>query len=128
MSEASRRRWEHFARTDAEYYILTEIADSSAPDARRRFFESGRHKAGEIFAAVEAELPGRGRAIEIGCGVGRLTIPMAARFGEVIGVDIAPTMLEKLAANAQEFGVANIRGALADEQWDEPARADFAYS
>jgi SAM-dependent methyltransferase len=33
------------------------------------------------------------RALDFGCGAGRLTLPLADRFGAVVGVDIAPSML-----------------------------------
>jgi SAM-dependent methyltransferase len=35
-----------------------------------------------------------GRALDFGCGVGRLTRPLADHFDEVVGVDIAPTMID----------------------------------
>ena len=35
----------------------------------------------------------RGRALDFGCGVGRLTNAMATYFDEVIGVDISSTMI-----------------------------------
>ena len=35
-----------------------------------------------------------GSALDFGCGVGRLSIPLSKRFAKVIGVDIAPTMVE----------------------------------
>jgi ubiquinone/menaquinone biosynthesis C-methylase UbiE len=37
----------------------------------------------------------RGRALDFGCGVGRLTQPLAAYYDEVFGVDIAPSMIDK---------------------------------
>jgi SAM-dependent methyltransferase len=36
----------------------------------------------------------RGRALDFGCGVGRLTQALAAHFEEVWGVDIAPSMID----------------------------------
>ncbi len=33
-------------------------------------------------------------ALDFGCGVGRLSIPLSNRFTRVVGVDIAPTMVE----------------------------------
>lgn len=34
------------------------------------------------------------RALEIGCGIGRLLGPIAARVGRVIGIDVSPRMVE----------------------------------
>jgi SAM-dependent methyltransferase len=73
-------------------------------------------------------LPGRDLAIEIGCGVGRLLIPMSSRFERVVGVDVAPTMLARLRENCTRFGAANVQPALVDEPWDRPSQADFAYA
>lgn len=39
------------------------------------------------------EIPKR-RALDFGCGVGRLTQALANYFDEVVGVDVAPSMLE----------------------------------
>ncbi|MBC8113784.1 MAG: class I SAM-dependent methyltransferase [Candidatus Saccharimonas sp.] len=39
---------------------------------------------------------GRDRTVvEIGCGVGRISAVLAERFGRVIGVDVAPTLIEE---------------------------------
>lgn len=51
-----------------------------------------------------------GTALEIGCGVGRLLMPMAYHFKQVVGLDIAPNML----ALAQQYldGLSNVKLAL----------------
>ena len=45
----------------------------------------------------------RGRALDFGCGVGRLTQALASYFDEVVGIDIAPSMV-KLAKQYNRFG------------------------
>jgi ubiquinone/menaquinone biosynthesis C-methylase UbiE len=42
--------------------------------------------------------PRRGRALDFGCGVGRLTQALAGHFEEVAGVDIASSMVEQARA------------------------------
>ncbi|MHC4414416.1 MAG: class I SAM-dependent methyltransferase [Planctomycetota bacterium] len=127
MSEPN--RWEAFARENAESFILGETAPAGDPAASaERFFESGRKTASRVFEEVADQLRGRDLAIEFGCGVGRLLIPMAERFTRVLGVDIAPTMLAKLEANCERFGVSNAGAMLTGEGWDEAGRADLAYS
>ena len=120
--------WERFARQDAETYIMARIGGTPGGADLKRFFESGRRQAAWMLDEVAELLPGRDLAIEIGCGVGRLLIPMAGRFARVVGVDVAPTMLAKLADNCARFGAANVQGALVDEPWDRPGQADFIYS
>jgi SAM-dependent methyltransferase len=120
-------RWERFAREDAEYYVLTGIGRAPDSEARRAFFASGEAEAERILARCAPHLDGRELAIEIGCGVGRVALPVARRFRRVIGVDVSPTMLRKLEENA---GGAEglIEPMLADEPWDDGARADLVYS
>ena len=121
-------RWEDFAREDAEYYVLTGIGRSTGPAAIEQFFESGREAAAAVMRDVADLLPGHELALEFGCGVGRLLIPMARHFERLIGVDIAPTMIEKLNGNCRRFDVQNVTGVLADEPWERSCGADLIYS
>jgi SAM-dependent methyltransferase len=120
-------RWEHFAQVDAEYYVLTDIGREPDEEGRWRFFASGEAEADRILTRCEPHLGGRDLAIEIGCGVGRVAIPISRNFGRVLGVDVAPTMLGKLRENAAKAG-ALVEPVLAADSWDERERADLAYS
>ena len=66
---------------------------------------SGRRKAAGLLARLDRlGVPARrGRALDFGCGVGRLTLPLASAFDEVTGVDIAPAMLEQGRRRASGF-------------------------
>lgn len=120
--------WEHFARADAEYHILTDRPSHGGAEAMERFFATGRQQAATILTEADPWLSGHGKAIEIGCGTGRLTIPMADRFDRMVGVDIAPTMLAKLQANAERFNIPNIQGVHVETGWEADGDADFLYS
>lgn len=71
----------------------------------------GHQRAEEIAAAIEREtrtgIEGR-RALDFGCGVGRIAIPLAERCEHVYGIDIATSMREQMSANAAHEGVSNI--------------------
>lgn len=60
------------------------------------FFRTGEHDVATEFAFMESlgVEPNLGRALDFGCGLGRLTQPLANRFDEVVGVDIAADMIE----------------------------------
>ncbi|MGW5384901.1 class I SAM-dependent methyltransferase [Nocardia sp. NPDC003963] len=47
-------------------------------------------------------LDGTGRLLDLGCGTGQLTLPLAAHFAEAVGVDPEPEMLAE-AARTFEF-------------------------
>ena len=64
------------------------------------------------------------RVLDIGCGPGTLTIPAAHAVGSegsVVGVDIAPGMIDTLLAQAAQAGLTNIEGRVGDiESLTEP--------
>jgi SAM-dependent methyltransferase len=61
------------------------------------FFALGRREVDGVFAELTrlGLEPGRRRALDFGCGVGRLSQALAEHVDEVVGVDISPPMLEK---------------------------------
>jgi SAM-dependent methyltransferase len=56
------------------------------------------------------------RIIDVGCGPGTITFGLAERVapGEVIGVDVQPTMVDRARELARDRGVANVRFESAD--------------
>jgi SAM-dependent methyltransferase len=61
------------------------------------FFDLGRREVDGAFAELDrlGLAPGRRCALDFGCGVGRLSQALAGHVDEVIGLDIAPSMLAK---------------------------------
>ena len=49
-----------------------------------------------------------GPVLELACGTGRLTVPIARDGHEIVGLDASPTMLEAARSKAKQAGV---RGA-----------------
>jgi SAM-dependent methyltransferase len=84
-------RWERFARDDPLFFIETDPRLRGDLDD---FLTSGR-----ALADWALELAGdglaHGRALEIGCGMGRNVIGLARHFQRVDGIDVAATMLER---------------------------------
>lgn len=129
VSTSRQNRWDEFAQKDAEFYIYTERGvDFTSPSGQALFHKSGRDEVARILRESEGHVNSFGRAIEIGCGVGRLAMPMAERFDDVIGVDISPTMLAKLHENCRVDGISNVRGFLTDHDWYDHGPADLVYS
>jgi SAM-dependent methyltransferase len=83
-----RADWNQRAREDAHYYV----AFGSRDQDEASFLATGQ----AVVGAIEAELrrlPERGRALEIGCGPGRLMKPLSRHFGEIYGVDVSDEMI-----------------------------------
>jgi hypothetical protein len=62
---------------------------------------------GEALAR-ELVLDGGGRLLDIGCGPGSLTLLLAPRFGEAVGVDADPEMLAEGRRRAVAVGIKNV--------------------
>lgn len=98
------RNWDQFGKTDALRSILN---GAPTPDGwnEEDFFRTGKLDIDAAFGNLErlGTLPRRGRALDFGCGVGRLTQALCERFDSVVGVDIAPAMIER-ARRYNRFG------------------------
>lgn len=67
-----------------------------------------------ISTIVEAfRLTGHDAVVDIGCGTGQLTLPLAQRVGTALGADPEPDMLDRARQSAREHGITNISWMLA---------------
>jgi SAM-dependent methyltransferase len=114
------RQWERYGALDPYYGVLSEPRfHHSQLDAaaRDRFFASGRQYVAELLAAIEAAVGSDFEcrcALDYGCGVGRLTLPLAERCEHVYGVDVSPSMLREAKRNAEGAGLGNVEWVASD--------------
>lgn len=62
------------------------------------------------------ELPAEGMILDIGCGTGRCTIPLAKKGRRIIGTDLSIGMLRKAVEKSEREGLDNITYFLADAE------------
>lgn len=67
-------------------------------------------------------LGSKGIVLDLGCGTGQLTIPLAAHSGAVIGMDPEPDMLARARDSAAQQGCSNVTWVLGSDS-DVPAIA-----
>lgn len=123
--------WTHWGTADPLWAVLSDPSKQGGKWDLSEFLSSGRRDVDAILSELE-ELglrPQAGRALDFGCGPGRLTQALAARFGQVLGVDISSSMLE-LARKYNQHGekcqfVHNTSDSL---DWLEHAAFDFGLS
>jgi len=113
--------WEGFARRDPAFYILARHLSADG------VIEAGRRDARRMMRALSPHLEARRVAVDVGCGLGRLAIPLADEFERVVAVDVAPTMLRQLERECSTRGVTNVTSQLASDEWDR-GDADLAVS
>jgi SAM-dependent methyltransferase len=123
--------WDELAKRDPLWHILAakDVAadgwDSSA------FFETGEQRLKhdfDLLAAHDIGVP-RGRALDFGCGVGRLTQALARRFEHADGVDASEEMVRL--ADEYSGDLANCSFHLSRENdlsQFESGSYDFVYS
>ena len=93
---ALRRHWDEFGRSDPLWAILTASNKKGNRWSVDEFLQTGRDEIAALITYLDARaLAGRRhRALDFGCGAGRLTHALASHFDQVLGLDIAPSMIE----------------------------------
>jgi ubiquinone/menaquinone biosynthesis C-methylase UbiE len=91
-----KRNWEGLAQSDPLWAICTDPARKGGQWEREEFFATGQHEIRCVLKCLDhlgVNIDSGAPALDFGCGVGRLTRAMAARFPQCWGVDISPTMI-----------------------------------
>ena len=103
--------WERFGELDPYWAVLTEEkfrANKLNAGSRQEFFQSGEIHLDSLIEMIHHSIqPGFSpvRAVDVGCGVGRVLIPMARRWPGAVGVDVASSMLREARKNLATAGV-----------------------
>lgn len=121
MSARTDEAWEYFGKNNPYFGVLTQERFKGAnldQGAKAEFFESGRRYVDWMLEGVQHWVkPDKkpGRALDFGCGVGRLALPLASVFDEVVGVDVSESMLREAASNAEEQSARNVTFVKGDD-------------
>lgn len=83
--------------------------------------------AGRIKSRTGVSLESR-RALDFGCGWGRLALPLAERCEYVYGVDVSPSVLREAERNASEKNASNVEWLLVDRLAELRGRYDLVLS
>jgi ubiquinone/menaquinone biosynthesis C-methylase UbiE len=88
-----RGAWNKLSEKNALWAVLSDKKDWD----QEQFFNTGVQEIEEALKTAEAHKIkiNFGRALDFGCGVGRLSKALGKHFKEVVGVDIAESMVEK---------------------------------
>lgn len=91
------KNWDGWAATDPMWAILTDPSKTGQRWDPAEFFETGEQFVAERMKWFQEQHIGlgRGRALDFGCGVGRLTNALGGYFDEAHGVDISAGMVAR---------------------------------
>jgi SAM-dependent methyltransferase len=92
-----KKLWDDLGSADPLWAILTDPSRRGGRWELEEFFATGRHDIGIALAVGDSlGLPKkRERALDFGCGVGRLTRALAEHFESSTGVDVSTPMIEQ---------------------------------
>jgi SAM-dependent methyltransferase len=114
--------WEYFGKNDPYYGVvsLPEFAAERLTDeGRQRFFETGQKYVELVLSVVRDRLDSKfqpTRALDFGCGVGRLLIPLAKLCTSAVGVDVSSPMLDEARTNCAQAGLSNVELVKGDDK------------
>lgn len=106
--------WNELGLLQPYFAVITNpsyLLEGLTSEGLRAFFESGQQEVDDLLSQARAlfnfSTP-TARAFDFGCGVGRLTIPLARHAGQVFALDAAPSMLERARAHCGDAHVENV--------------------
>jgi 2-polyprenyl-3-methyl-5-hydroxy-6-metoxy-1,4-benzoquinol methylase len=90
-----RREWNEIASLDPLWAVSSRPEKKYSRWTYEEFFETGATDVSDLMAraAILGYPKGHATALDFGCGVGRLTIPLAEHFDHVYGIDISEEMV-----------------------------------
>jgi SAM-dependent methyltransferase len=114
--------WEEWGRTDPYHGVVTferYRRENLTEDVREEFFASGRNHVEHVLAMCRRHFDGEFtplRAVDFGCGTGRLLVPLARAAESVVGLDVSDSMLAEARRNCERFSVTNVTLLKSDDE------------
>lgn len=131
MNNKYQRQWEQLGKNDPYWAVLTNKDKKGGKWDKKEFFDSGFEEINSILLTVK-DLNisiNSDVALDFGCGVGRLTRPLAKKFNKVIAIDISRSMIdEAINANRDIDNIKFIHNVIGDLNIIESNTIDFIYS
>ena len=106
--------WERWGSSDPYFGVLTNARfrrQNLNQDSINEFFESGAHDIHRVLERCRFHIDpsfSPARALDFGCGVGRLVVPLAKIADHVVGLDVSESMLTEARQNCERYGVGNV--------------------
>jgi len=129
VREWMRADWNARAKEDANYYVAFGRRDQGFEEFVSTGADVVRSLVAELRRLPTTRYERARRALEIGCGPGRLMLPLCAHFGEIHGVDVSDEMIGRARQNLKGIPHAHLHtGSGADLAQFADESYDFVYS
>ncbi|MBD2437587.1 class I SAM-dependent methyltransferase [Nostoc sp. FACHB-110] len=136
MVENTDKAWNRYGELDPYFGVLSSDKYQSKnlnEDSYREFFQSGINDFNSVIATVQKHIDPHFQpryALEFGCGVGRILIPLAKSSIHVVGLDVSESMLAEARKNCQLNKLQNVELLKSDDSLTAIAgrKFNFIYS
>lgn len=121
FSRNSDDEWIKFGSIDPYYGVLTLPQYHSFkldPVAEEQFWQTGKHYFEEIEKVIHSVISPDfiiNRALDFGCGVGRILLPLSEVADEVVGIDISEGMMNEARKKCSSLNIQNVSFAKSDD-------------
>jgi 2-polyprenyl-3-methyl-5-hydroxy-6-metoxy-1,4-benzoquinol methylase len=114
VTHSSEKHWQKWGKENPYYGVVSheEYRGESLENViEERFYQTGHDHIDlqlEKLKKLNISIDNIGDVIDFGCGVGRLTLPLAKKFKRVIGLDVSDDMLNIASEKAKNKNICNV--------------------
>ncbi len=112
--------WAKWGAQNPFFGVISNVRFSkeNIQNSRADFYQSGEEQCAMFLAQAEDAIGkvNHDRALDFGCGTGRLALPLARRFSHVTAMDIADGMIDEARAEAARANILNVEFVKSDDE------------
>lgn len=120
FNKSTDSEWEKFGKDDPYFGVITHDKyrkDNLTDENKEEFFRSGYIYIDHVLKKIKEHIDSlytSKKALDFGCGVGRLVIPLSGVSEYVTGVDVSDSMLNEAKNNCEARSIRNVRFVKSD--------------
>jgi SAM-dependent methyltransferase len=113
FSKDTNQDWKKIGDLDPYFGVLTSEVYKNASlteETKLQFFLSGEKYVQEVVRIIQEKIVNNfhpHEAIDFGCGVGRILIPLSKFCDKIYGVDLSDGMIKETVRNCDQMGITN---------------------
>jgi SAM-dependent methyltransferase len=127
--------WERWGAQDPYFGVITNPEfrrENLGEVEKQRFFASGHDQAEHVIRVCREKIDSSfmpRRVLDFGCGVGRVTLALAAVAETVVGLDVSESMLREAENNRIDHSITNVIFVKSDDDLSSlPGSFDLIHS
>ena len=121
MNKKTDKQWKLFGKKEPYFGVLSDekyLSENITMEDKNLFFKSGFNHLNNVIKNIQIHYDKNFEiktALDFGCGVGRVVIPLSKYAECIIGVDISDSMIEESKKNCNEQSICNAKFIISDD-------------